>query len=468
MNFATPEFIALFLPLSLGAFALVQAYGGFTARRLCLLVISAAFYAAGGLTFFVILAGSIVINHALGVNISRSGSRSLFLAAVFANLGLLAYFKYAGFFLGAIASDAFGFASLALPLGISFYTFQQIAWLVDIRRGLAEPGNLLDHALFVSFFPQLVAGPIVHHGQLVPQLRRPSGVPDLGDARLTVALIYLFGGLAKKVLIADPIGDMINPLWVDVSALSFYDAWVAALGYGLQLYFDFSAYGEMAIGLGLLFGVQLPKNFDSPYKAASLQQFWRRWHITLGAFLRDYLYIPLGGSRSGLLRTLSALMLTMALGGLWHGAGWTFIAWGVAHGLALCVEVLGRRCGVILPRLAGHALTLSFVLLAWVPFRAASLDDAITVYETMFGFAGIALPDRLAAQLSLPVAQTALAGYEIILLLCILGVALFAPNMHQIADRPPRLRRLAPVGFLLLAAVSFELGVSTDFLYWQW
>lgn len=468
MNFATPEFLVLFLPTAILSFALAKRFSGHDGGRLALLALSLAFYALGGLAFLWVLAVSIIGNHWAARILHRSGHQTVFWLAVAANLGMLGWFKYAGFVAGAVGADAFLTASVVLPLGISFFTFQQIAWLVDVRRGEAVPSTLLDHALFVSFFPQLIAGPIVHHAQLGPQLKRPAGLPGLGDERLRLALVYLFGGLAKKVLIADPIGDMINPLWADVSALSFYDAWVAALGYGIQLYFDFSAYGEMAIGLGLLFGIELPKNFNSPYKAVSVRDFWRRWHITLGAFLRDYLYIALGGSKRGFHRQLLALMATMVLGGLWHGAGWTFLFWGAAHGAAMVLETAARRCGLVLPDPVARLATLAFVLLAWVPFRASNMEQALIVYGAMFGSLDLALPAAIAGLVGADVAITPLYGHEIFLVLGLLWLAVVAPNLHEIAHRPLPAYLLAPASALAMLFVSFEIGVATDFLYWQW
>ena len=464
MHFASPVFIYIFLPAIIILFYIVKLVAGQGAARIFVLLSSIAFYAIGDINFLWLLIGSIVLNYNAGRAIEATQSVFVTRLAVAANLLFLGYFKYAAFIAGEIFSNDTVFASVILPLGISFFTFQQIGWLVDIYRGASRPESIWDHALFICFFPQLVAGPIVHHRDLVPQIKRISGLTGFTDPRLLSAAIYFFGGLAKKVLVADEIGDVINPLWANADSISPIDVWVATIGYGLQLYFDLSAYGEMAIGMALFFGITLPHNFNSPYKAASLRDFWRRWHITLGAFLRDYLYIPLGGSKQGLPRTLAALFITMLIGGIWHGAGWTFLLWGGLHGAGLCIETLGRQYGIRLPRLASQALTLVFVFLAWVPFRASSIDDAMAIYGAMLDPAIIQILLGQAVNTS----TLRLDGYEFLVLLLLLLFTVSAPNLHETASRPPSFYRLAPMLVIASLFVGFAVGQTTDFIYWQW
>ena len=280
-------------------------------------------------------------------------------------------------------------------MGISFFTFQQISYLVDVRRHRLAPYGLREYALYVSFFPQLIAGPIVRHNELIAQFANEPKRPGWAE-RIGRGLGLLSMGLVKKVFIADELAKLCDPLFARLgagSALSIDEAWAATVGFGMQLYFDFSAYSDMAIGIALMFGLVLPVNFNSPYSAASLQDFWRRWHMTLSRFLRDYLYFSLGGSRQALPLTLCALLLTMLLGGLWHGAAWTFVAWGGAHGLGLCANHAFKKAGLQLPRSAGWLLTFLFVMLCWVLFRAETFSAGALMYQSLFGF-GAALTDE--------------------------------------------------------------------------
>ncbi|MFN2169006.1 MAG: MBOAT family O-acyltransferase [Anaerolineae bacterium] len=297
-----------------------------------------------------------------------------------------------------------------LPLAISFFTFQQIAYLVDAYRGQAAEYNPVHYALFVSFFPQLIAGPIVHHSEMMPQF----GLARDRDTRrrdLEVGLTIFCLGFLKKVVLADTASLQANPVF-DAAAqgelLTFFEAWGGALAYSFQLYFDFSGYSDMAIGLGRLFGIRLPVNFFSPYRAGSIIEFWRRWHITLARFLRDYLYIPLGGNRQGASRTRVNLMLTMLLGGLWHGAAWTFVFWGGLHGLYLVINRLWRDLRGRLGwnrdygrpgRIVAVGLTFVSVTAGWVVFRADSFDAAARVYAGMAGLNGAVLPPEAGAVL---------------------------------------------------------------------
>lgn len=382
MIFSSYLFLLGLLPPTLLGFTLCRRLGSPRAAIALLLLSSALFYLSWSLRDGVLLLASILFNYALGQAQRQQPSRSALLLAVIGNLALLVYFKYASFLFGFL--DVARHWQWILPLGISFYTFQQIAWQFDLyRRRLSSDCGLARYTLFVGFFPQLVAGPIVHAGRLLPQLQRDwlqRPVP------WTLGLSLFSLGLAKKVLIADTIAPGVDALYADpaLSGFGAQQALSAAFGYGLQLYFDFSGYADMALGLGLLFGLRLPVNFRVPYRSRSIIEFWRRWHITLSRFLRDYLYTPLGGNRHGRRRQLLSLLLTMLLGGLWHGAGWQFVCWGGVHGLLLIIAHGWRRLGgKPLPFLLGWALTLGAVMLAWLLFRAPTLSQALAMYAAL-------------------------------------------------------------------------------------
>ncbi|WP_447893771.1 MBOAT family O-acyltransferase [Vreelandella sp. GE22] len=379
MVFSTPQFLLVFLPIVWLIFLLLTLLA--TPRLLLawLGLASLVFYAAWDITLLPLLLASIGINYWLAGRVAKPHPGWLWLGVTF-NLGLLGWFKYSVFLLSMIQLPPQAFSPLVLPLGISFFTFQQIAFLVDVRLGKIARGPLSLYGVFVSFFPQLIAGPIVHYRTLAPQLAslRP---PEAALVRCGLVLLAI--GLAKKLLLADNLAPFVDQLFaLPPENIAAGDTLLAGWAYGLQLYFDFSGYADMALGLALLFGIRLPENFASPYRAVDIQTFWRRWHITLSQFLRDYLYVPLGGSRHGLPRHVIALMATMLLGGLWHGAGWQFLLWGGLHGLLLAIFVVWRRfSSVRLPRGVSWPLTLTLVMLAWVPFRATSLEHTWALYS---------------------------------------------------------------------------------------
>lgn len=328
-------------------------------------------------------------------------NKAILILGVIANLSLLFYFKYANFFITNLTGSSLTFAEMVLPLGISFFTFTQIAYLIDVSRQKADACDLISYGLFVTVFPHLIAGPILHHKQMLRQFDNLRMYilqwPNIGQG------VFLFVlGLSKKVLIADTLSEYVKPIFdTHLAVVPFIQAWFGALTYTLQLYFDFSGYSDMAVGLGLLFNLHLPINFNSPYKADSIIDFWRRWHITLSTFLKDYLYISLGGSRNGKFNHLRNLLLTMLLGGLWHGAGWTFIVWGAAHGFFLVINHLWKDLKMPMPKFAAKSLTLFAVVITWVIFRSPDLSTAQNILEGMFGFNGLGLPLKYESSLSL-------------------------------------------------------------------
>ena len=417
MLFTSNVFLFVFLPVVLVAtFALRRAVG-LRAALGGLVAASLFFYGQANPAFVALIGASIVANFALARRIDAagdtSGRRRLLAAGVALDLATLGYFKYANFFVANVAawSDgplreaALDWEPVVLPIAISFFTFQQIAYLVDTARGRGTTSTLLEYALFVSFFPQLIAGPIVHHRELLPQLRAEGALRASWTDGAVGATIFVLG-LFKKTILADGMAGFATPVFeaADAGAIpSALDAWGGALAYAFEIYFDFSGYSDMAIGLARMFGLQLPVNFESPYKAASIIEFWRRWHITLSRFLRDYLYIPLGGNRKGRVRRHANLALTMLLGGLWHGAGWNFVLWGGLHGAFLIVNHLWRAVrpreartttgGV---RAACVVLTFALTVAAWVPFRADSFDGALRMWTGMLAPAELAAEGDLA------------------------------------------------------------------------
>ncbi len=416
MLFNSAVFLFFFLPLTLLGFFVLGTHHK-RAAILWLVIASSIFYGWFRMDYLLLLASLIVFNYMWGKKLSRQyhfGQPKKWLLAlgVVINLGVLCYFKYTNFLLININSafeTNFVLQNIIMPIGISFFIFQKIAYLVDAHQGKAEEYNFLDFCLFVMYFPQLIAGPIVHHNEIIPQFRQDS-IFKLNFSDMAAGLMMFTIGLCKKNLIADKLAAWIEPSFSATQQgwnLSFLESWVAALGFTFQIYFDFSAYTDMALGLALMIGIRLPQNFDSPYKAKNIIDFWRRWHMTLSRFLRDYVYIPLGGNRNGSIRRYNNLLLTMLIGGLWHGAAWTFIVWGTLHGLFLIVnhgwQILKAKLEwnpkSFAYSTACQILTFLSVVGAWVFFRAQSFDSAKIMLKGMIGLNGIALPAKYESRL---------------------------------------------------------------------
>ncbi len=407
MLFNSYDFILLFLPLTLAGFLLLARRVGHRASLIWLVIASLAYYGWWEPRNLGVLLFALAANYGIGQRLGTGTTlrrRAWLGAGVALNLALIAYYKYAGFLLAnvdALFGTRFELGTILLPLGISFFTFQNIAYLVDVYRGHVQRPGALDYALFLTFFPQLIAGPIVHPREMLPQLRQPRPAGRLVLDLPIGATIFIIG-LAKKVLIADPIASYATPIFTAADAgqpLTLLEGWVGMLAYSFQIYFDFSGYSDMALGLGRLFGLRLPLNFASPYKATSVIDFWRRWHMTLSRLLRDYLYIALGGNRRGKVRRYVNLMLTMLLGGLWHGASWTFVFWGGLHGLFLILNHAWRavrgRLGLpveaqsALGQRTGRLVTCLAVAVAWVFFRAETFGGALAVLKAAGGANGL-------------------------------------------------------------------------------
>jgi len=346
------------------------------AAKSFLVFASLVFYSWWNIAYLPIILSSMLFNYVIGLSLSREqmgskvGKKALLTFGITANVALLGYFKYADFFirnLNHLLDTNVGMLNLALPLAISFFTFQQIAYLVDSSRGETREYDFLNYANFVTFFPQLIAGPIVHHKEMMPQFAAPSNKVKRYNNIATGLFIFSIG-LFKKVIIADTFAVWATAGFDHASVLNMIEAWVTSLSYTFQLYFDFSGYTDMAIGAALLFNIKLPINFNSPYKALSIQDFWRRWHMTLTRFLKEYIYIPLGGNRRGEFRTYSNLMATFLIGGIWHGAGWTFLFWGFLHGIAIVIQRAWNKMGFRLNTLFAWFVTFNFINITWVFF----------------------------------------------------------------------------------------------------
>jgi alginate O-acetyltransferase complex protein AlgI len=444
------EFIFIFLPIAGIAYFGLRAIGRDRASIIALLVASAVFYVYGERTYWWLIACSILFNFLIGERIrlgkTASNRRAWLIIGVAGDLLAIIVFKYTGFLAGVLAQA--GLISpvvihIALPIGISFFTFTQIAYIVDVHRNAARDYDPVSYSLFVTFFPHLVAGPILHHKEMMPQFgKKPEGriLEYVADGLAIFAL-----GLFKKTVIADtaaPVADLLFAQAHGGPTPHFIAAWGAALSYTVQIYFDFSGYSDMAIGLARMLGIDLPINFNSPYKASSISDFWRRWHITLSRFLRDYVYISLGGNRLGKVRRYANLFLTMLIGGIWHGAGWTFILWGALHGAYLAINhlwtSLSGKIGIALPRVAAHALTLILVIFAWVPFRAPDLPSTFALWRGMIGLGGFAWPSnwphgaQTAQLLGVGAIDLGVDGSSTAAVMLMLLACLFLPNSQEI------------------------------------
>ncbi|PLY40761.1 membrane-bound O-acyltransferase family protein [Janthinobacterium sp. ROICE36] len=516
MLFNSFAFLFGYLPIVLAGYFLLDRWGSSAnwrqAPAVWLALASLFFYAWWDVRYLPLLLASICLNYGAGRLIGASAGaarKRTLLAALALNLGLLAYYKYANFFIdsvNAIASGA-GAASLPLsglaiilPIGISFFTFTQIAFLVDCYRGEVREYRFIHYLLFVSYFPHLIAGPVLHHRDMMPQFADPANAHPRA-ANFAIGLSIFTIGLAKKVLIADNLSPLAMPVFAAGATPTLIEAWIGVLAYTFQLYFDFSGYSDLAIGLSRLFGVKLPLNFNSPYKAANIADFWRRWHMTLSRFLRDYLYIPLGGSRHGEAMRYRNLMLTMLLGGLWHGAGWTFVIWGGLHGLYLVLQqawqrFFGAARARWWPGWWSTFLTFLAVMLAWIFFRAPDVATAWDIAGALVGANGVSLPRGLASHAA-SLAQWGLhpafdgirwielAGPGLPVLLGAMLLAFRAPNTQEIffLYAPAIERIFQPIGrwalswrptrrwsvsfAALFVACIFGMNRVTEFLYFQ-
>lgn len=514
MLFNSFEFIFLFLPLTVSIYYALMKKASANIALAFLLFASFFFYGYWNSSYLALIITSILCNYFLGRKIGKTTTKirkTWLVTGITFNLGLLAYFKYFNFFIVNINTafdTGWNTEKIILPLAISFFTFQQISYLVDSYKQECKEYNLLHYSLFVCFFPQLIAGPIVHHKEMLPQFFKKENLsPKLINFAIGISIFAL--GFFKKTVIADSLSEYVTPTFDATDTVDLIQAWSSALAYTFQLYFDFSGYSDMAIGCARMFGIILPVNFFSPYKSTSIVEFWRRWHITLSRFLRDYLYISLGGNKNGLLHRYRNLFLTMLLGGLWHGAGWTFIIWGVLHGIFLVINHMwkwGLRTLNLVPR-SGIYITLSWlttfvaVVFSWVYFRSPTLDRANEIVFAMLGKNGAIIPSGVAYRLGdlrdllidmgFRVGEgsgSMLMGSTVLILMAAL-ITLLMPNSSQIfsksngvlfekkdafplkdtvvkaAWKPNLFWSLATA--ILLAVSVLTLGQISEFLYFQ-
>jgi alginate O-acetyltransferase complex protein AlgI len=453
MLFQSQEFVLVFLPITLALYYAVARHP--RARAAVTIIASLVFYAWWDIRFLPLFVGHCVIAWAGPLLAQVTRRRAFIDAAIVLQLLSLAVFKYANFIVANV-EHATGYslprADVVLPIGISFFTFQLISYLVDVRRGQAKPYPLQAILLYISFFPHLIAGPIVRHNELLPQFAADPLRPGLAE-RLGKGLTLFIIGMAKKVLLADILALTTDRVFGSVAGLKFGDAWGGALSFTFQLFLDFSAYSEMAIGLALMFGLWLPENFQTPYRAGDLRDFWRRWHITLSRFLRDYVYVPLGGSRDGPIRFGRATLVTMALCGLWHGAGWTYVIWGLYHGIGLLVCAGYRALARPMPYWLGWSLTMLFVIVGWVVFRSGSLTNAWDMLGIMAGTHGFTgKVDRTT------------------LLVIAAAVSIGMPSSHDLIERwlrPSPVLAVALAGLFAFLLLWISKGQPVSFIYFQ-
>jgi alginate O-acetyltransferase complex protein AlgI len=404
--FNSYEFIFVFLPITFFIYFYLNNQKLTEASKGFLVFSSLFFYSWWNILYLPLILGSMLFNFIIGNSLNKTSKiskKSLLTFGIISNIALLGYFKYTDFFIenfNLTFDTNTELLHFALPLAISFFTFQQIAYLVDSYRLETKEYDFVNYAVFVTFFPQLIAGPIVHHSEMMPQFSSVK-TKVINYKNISIGIFIFSIGLFKKVVIADTFAVWATQGFDVATTLNLFEAWATSLSYTFQLYFDFSGYTDMAIGLALLFNIKLPINFNSPYKATDIQDFWRRWHITLSRFLKDYIYIPLGGNRKGEFRTYYNLMATFIIGGIWHGAGWTFIFWGFLHGLALVIHRTWSKLGFKLWTWLAWLITFNFINIAWVFFRAKEWDDAVKILSFMFSLDYIVLPTFLSSKLYL-------------------------------------------------------------------
>ncbi len=453
MLFNSYAFLFVFLPVAIAAYAVADPHP--KARMPVLIALSLAFYSYWDIRFLPIMVGSILGNWLLIRAFVATKRPGILTSAIVLDLAALGVFKYTDFFAGTVAwliGKPLPHLSLVLPLGISFFTFHHIMYLVDLRRGLAPIFPLDRYALYICFFPQAISGPIARWSEVMHQFGRRAFAPGW-QQRCAVGLTFIIIGLLQKTVLADPLSQILDPIFAEAAAGPVRGNCWLALAFALQIFFDFSGYSDIAIGLALVFGIELPRNFEAPLRAVSIQTFWRRWHMTLSRFLRDYLYIPLGGNRHGLTRQLAAMFVTMTLGGLWHGAGWTFVLWGMLHGTALGIAMLWRKHLPAPPAPVSWLLTFAFVVLTFVLFRAGSLE---ATWHILAGLVNAPLDGH-------PLGRN--------LVIAALACALVLPPTHVIARRLTETPRTSvAIGLAVALCVVFiALGdrENYNFIYFQ-
>ena len=457
MLFNSYAFIFVFLPLVFFVYFFLNKKRLSNLAKAFLVSASLFFYAYWSVYYLPILLGGIVFNFLVSKFLAKHQSKAILIFGIVCNLALLGYFKYADFLisnLNAIANTNLSLLHIALPLALSFVTFQQIAYLVDSYNKQTKENSFLNYCLFITFFPQLIAGPIVHHKEMMPQFANKFNL--IKNYKFIALGLFVFSmGLFKKSVVADIFSIFANAGFDVEGNLTFLQAWATSLSYTFQLYFDFSGYCDMAIGLALLFNIRLPINFNSPYKALNIQDFWHRWHITLSRFLRDYIYIPLGGNRGGQSRTYLNLFLVFLIGGLWHGAAWTFVVWGALHGVAIVIHRCWQKLNFKLNKIIAWIITFNFVNFTWIFFRAKSFKDAMRVIRGMFF-----------GEFKIDVNYLEI----LFIVLAFLVVLLFKNSMQIAFDKKFKFtiwQILATSFFLFISILAIRLNNASEFLYFR-
>ncbi|WP_103600091.1 MBOAT family O-acyltransferase [Campylobacter concisus] len=457
MLFNSYAFIFVFLPLVFFVYFFLNKKRLSNLAKAFLVSASLFFYAYWSVYYLPILLGGIVFNFLVSKFLAKHQSKAILIFGIVCNLALLGYFKYADFLisnLNAIANTNLSLLHIALPLALSFVTFQQIAYLVDSYNKQTKENSFLNYCLFITFFPQLIAGPIVHHKEMMPQFANKFNL--IKNYKFIALGLFVFSmGLFKKSVVADIFSIFANAGFDVEGNLTFLQAWATSLSYTFQLYFDFSGYCDMAIGLALLFNIRLPINFNSPYKALNIQDFWHRWHITLSRFLRDYIYIPLGGNRGGQSRTYLNLFLVFLIGGLWHGAAWTFVVWGALHGVAIVIHRCWQKLNFKLNKIIAWIITFNFVNFTWIFFRAKSFKDAMRVIRGMFF-----------GEFKIDVNYLEI----LFIVLAFLVVLLFKNSMQIAFDKKFKFsiwQIFATSFFLFISILAIRLNNASEFLYFR-
>ena len=461
MLFNSYTFIFIFLPTVLIGFFSIPAKYREKWSAVWLVLMSIIFYGYWDWHYVALLIFSICCNFFVGKKIFHSVTKKKLwlIFGISFNLILLFYFKYTGFFLDNVNNffgQSFPVPEIILPLGISFFTFTQTAFLVDTFRGEVEQYSFSNYCLFVTIFPHLLAGPILYHKDIIPQFANFKN-STFNAKNFSEGLVFFVAGLFKKVAIADNLAPFANLAFAHTTELTCTDAWLGALIYSMQLYFDFSGYSEMAIGLGKMLNLNLPQNFDSPYQATSIIDFWRRWHMTLSQFVKNYIYIPLGGNRNGYLAKMKNLFVSMLIIGLWHGANWTFVLWGGLHGLFLIVNHTWNKFNFVLPKLLGWLITFVCAVSAWVVFRASNITDAIQFLSAMYKFRSFELNI---------LKDNGIEMFSALILACLL--AFFCRSVPRLVEKfQPNLRWAFAMSLAFISTLLLMADQISEFLYFQ-
>ncbi|MCK5696848.1 MAG: MBOAT family protein [Gammaproteobacteria bacterium] len=484
MLFNSPLYIFLFLPLTVVFYFILNHFLSHRSAKLFLIFASLFFYAYWDYHYLMLITASIIINYSLAYFIIMHASQQhhskklVLIIGIIFNLSLLGFFKYTNFFIeniNALMGDHIASLNIILPLAISFFTFQQIAYLVDKYNSDPKHDSFIDYCLFVTFFPQLIAGPIVHYKEMLPQFEAHQ--QWLKWKHIIIGCFIFFIGLFKKVVIADSFAIWADQGYASYETLNMLQAWATSLSYTFQIYYDFSGYTDMAIGAALLFNIHLPYNFFSPYKATNIKEFWQRWHITLSRWLKSYVYIPLGGNRLGEWKMFRNILITFTLGGLWHGANWTFIAWGMIHALALLTYHLWHQYGFTVYSWLAWCMTFIFINISWIFFRSESIEIAWVMIKKLFEFDSLSLSYQFLDQVSALIHinlypyfnQTVFAqeAPEWILLLsvCVLFILNYCRNSMQIKERLLENNFLLPWYSLILVVLITAVSISALFVH---